>query len=77
MPCIYVVLRFMHLRVLVFLVFLGFIGFLGFIVSLHDFRRVLFAPPPGLGEALGEPLGEGLGVGPRLTFFCNLTSYSR
>jgi hypothetical protein len=49
--CIYAVLRFMHLRVLVFL------GF------LHDFRRVLFAPPPGLDEALGEPFV------PRSTFF--------
>ncbi len=68
-PCIY-------LRVLVFLVFLGF---------LRDFRRVLFAPPPSLGEALGEalgdldePLGEALGedLDPRSTFFCNLKSYS-
>ena len=76
-----------YLRVLVFLVFLGFL------VSLRNFRRVLFAPPPDLvlgealgdfdgevlGEALGEALGEVLGeaFGPRLTFFCNLKSYSR
>jgi len=34
------------------------LGFLEFIVSLRDFRRVLFAPPPSLGEVLGEPLGD-------------------
>ena len=45
----------MYLRVLVCLVFLGFLVF------LRDFRRVLFAPPPGLGEALGEAFGEALG----------------
>jgi len=28
---------------------------------MRDFRRVLFAPPPGLGEALGEVFGEALG----------------
>jgi len=37
------------------------LGFLEFIVSLRDFRRVLFAPPPSLGEVLGEVLGEDLG----------------
>jgi len=35
--------------------------FIGFLVSLRDFRRVLFAPPPSLGEVLGEDLGEALG----------------
>ena len=42
--CIYTVLRFMHLRDFVFLEF------------MRDFRRVLFAPPLALGEALGEAL---------------------